>query len=491
MAQVKRIPRLWWHIQVWLRTRSLRLLLPALPAVLAGGAVLTLAGLCLLTPAHEVEASYLEQGKDAFKARDYAAALTCFDRLAHLGQERPEILYRLALTVEALGQGERAAMLMAELAPANRPGYGPAHLWRAGRELMKPNPSARDRALAEAHLLQALDGELEDRDVAHALLGKLYLARGQLVEAQQHLLRAVKTRPHLRLNLAQLYARRGDRERARREADLAIGYFRARAKADLYEHRFRLLWAEATAFVEDFPGAVAILEEGLSATGARDYRTALAGVYVTWHDFLSRDRKVKLEEQLALLERGLHHDPANLGVLNRLLAAIKVHGDRADRARAALRGLLARGKVPAPVHFALGVDAWERGQAAEARVHWERAYQLDPLVPVVGNNLAWLLAHSKPPDLPRALKMINLVIEHSPRNLEFRETRGQILARMGRWKEALADLEAVLPRSPSNPKLHAALADVYRHLGVPAMAAEHERLASKKNRGQGSGVRSQ
>jgi tetratricopeptide (TPR) repeat protein len=432
---------------------------------------------CLLTPEPELQAHYFEEGKNAFKAKDYAAAMTCFDRLAHLGSERPEILYQLALTADALGQRERATGIIQELAPASGGGYAQAHLWQAGRGLM-PGASDQSREAVEGHLLKALDGELEDRDVAHALLGRLYLARGDLDQAQIHLGKAVKRRPHLRLSLAQLHARRGDKDRARREADLAIGYFRARAKADLHDHHARLLWAEATAFIENFPSAIAILTEGLSATGASEYRQGLAGVYLVWLDFISRDPKVKLEQQLTLVQNGLYYDPANVALLNRLLGYLKLGGSGAEQARAALRSLLAQGKARAAAHFALGVDAWENGKENEARLHWERAYKLNPQVPTVANNLAWLLAHSQAADLPRALKMINLVIERFPREVAYRETRGQILVKMGKWKEAIDDLEMVLDKNSDDPKLHGVLADAYRHLGDTAMANEHKSRAT-------------
>ena len=72
--------------------------------------------------------------------------------------------------------------------------------------------------------------------------------------------------------------------RARREAELTVNFFRARAKTDLTNHQARLTWADAVTFLEDFPAAVAILEEGFAATRLPAYRAALARVYVSWYD---------------------------------------------------------------------------------------------------------------------------------------------------------------------------------------------------------------
>jgi tetratricopeptide (TPR) repeat protein len=472
--------RLGRPLHFWWQERSAQRLLLGLPALGVGIAAGVVTMLSLSISEAELETRYLEQAKNAFKAKDYPAAMACYERLAPHGGEQPAILYGLALTADALDQTDRASAIMAELAPVDGPGYAPAHLWRAAQLLRAPNRLAQTRQAAEAHLLRALDGEPEDRQTAHAILGELYLSSGQLDQAEAHLLKAVKARPHLHLRLAVLYALKGDKERARSEAQLAVNFYRARSQGDVANHQARIHWADATTFLEDFPAAVAILEEGLTATGEPQYRQALASVYLLWSDALARDAKEKLADRLTLLERGLRYDPSNAGLLDRLSAATRIDGPDADKARAVLQGLLARGEAPATVHFALGVDAWQRGKTDEARLHWERAHQLAPQVGVIANNLALVLAEGQAPDLPRALELVNLALEHSPNQAIFRDTRGTILVRMGRWKEALPDLEAALPQQANKAELHRTLADVYEHLGVPEMAAEHKRLAEAK-----------
>jgi tetratricopeptide (TPR) repeat protein len=491
MLAVRLLFRLVRSGRAWWRGRSLRLLLAGLPALLAGAGAAVLTGLSLLTPAGELEARYLEAGKSALKRQDYAAALTCYDRLAPRGGDRPEALYGLALTAEALGQPGRAAALMADLAPADQTGYGPAHVWQARHLLQTPGDAAETLAAAKNHLQLALKCDLEDRDAAHGLLGELCLAEFQLDrtktplldEAETHLTRAARTRPQLRMRLAQLYTFRGQKERAVSEATQAANYFRSRI-SDSADHFARVHLADALAFLEKFPEAVSTLEEGWNATHEPVYRTALARVYTVWSDvLLAQDAKANVGKRLELMQRGLDCDPANQGLLNRLLVAIQTNGPDAEDARKALQNMAATGQAPAMAmaHFALGLDAWQHGRAPEAQVHWERAFDLTPQVPAIANNLAWLLAEAKPPDLPRALELANRALERAPNNPGFRDTRGRILARLGRWKEALPDLEAAVAAAPADPALHGVLADVYRHLGVAGMAEEHERLAQTKS----------
>jgi len=52
-----------------------------------------------------------------------------------------------------------------------------------------------------------------------------------------------------------------------------------------------------------------------------------------------------------------------------------------------------------------------------------------------------------------------------------------ILARLGRWRDALPDLEAALADSPDDVELHQSLASAYESLGDLDMAARHRRAA--------------
>jgi tetratricopeptide (TPR) repeat protein len=481
MAADTLLSRLWAGCRVWLRGRDWRLLLGGAPALLVGGAFVALAALASLTSHEDLEARYLDRAQSAFKARDYASALTCYDRLAHLGMDRPEILFGLAQAALAQGQPGRAAVILNALAPPRRQGYPPAHLWTARRLLLAPTEESRQ--LAKDHLQHALNGDLDERDAAYGLLGQIYLMDKDYVQAEAYLARAVKAYPELRLKRAEMHARLGNEREARSEAQLAIDYFQARAKADLADHQARLTWADGVTFLEQFPEAAAILEDGLKSASEpaprNAYRGALGRLYAAWLGALDRGGKGPSAEKFRLLEQGLRYDPSNVALLERLAAASRIEGPEAQQARAALQGLLARGEGSAMAHFALGVDAWRRGDEAAAAVHLEEAQRLAPQLPVIANNLAFVLAQGPAENLPRALELSNLALQRAPAEPSFRGTRGEILVRMKKWKEALPDLEAALPASPTSARLHQALAEVYAQLGVPAMAAEHQRLARK------------
>jgi tetratricopeptide (TPR) repeat protein len=468
------------RVRWWWRGRDWRTFLLGAPALLAGTALLALAGVCLNTSPRELHARYLAEGKAALQAKNYPRALTCFERVAPAAADQPEVVYRLALTAEAAGDPGRAATLMRGLAPDDRKGYAPAHYWWARQILNAAPNSPRARTAAEVHLVRSLDGELDDRAAVHGLLGNIYLGNGRLDDAEFHLAKAAAALPIFRLPLARVYALRGNPTRARQEAELAARFFRDRAKADPDNVAVRLAWADAVTYLEDFPTALGVLEEGLAGTNAAVYRLAMAKVYVAWHDVRKKQPGTPAGELLTLLDKGLAHDPASGDLLNRLLDQLRFGGPGADQARKTLHELLARGGTAVgPIHFALAVDARFRGSADEERMHLEQAFKLDPKTGLIANNLAWVLSQPPNPDLPRALTLVNVALGREPKNPTYLDTRGQIYLAMGRWKDALADLEAVLATAPETTGLHAALATAYEKLGHPAIAAEHKALADR------------
>jgi tetratricopeptide (TPR) repeat protein len=59
-----------------------------------------------------------------------------------------------------------------------------------------------------------------------------------------------------------------------------------------------------------------------------------------------------------------------------------------------------------------------------------------------------------------------------------RDTRGQILAKLSRWEEAIDDLEFALQSSKmsGNKNLHQALAETYEALGRESLASKHRQI---------------
>jgi Flp pilus assembly protein TadD len=186
-----------------------------------------------------------------------------------------------------------------------------------------------------------------------------------------------------------------------------------------------------------------------------------------------------METRMDIVEKGLQFAPQNENLLLQLVRLSRFPAAGAQKAREAMARILAEGKSAGVIHFALGVDAWERGKPELAREHYALAYEAAPQMPDVANNMAMILAIGPKPDLPQALAIIQSVLKRLPDNPNYRETRGQILVRMARWPEAVADLEFALPSLASRTRTHSALAEAYTNLGSKELADQHSRLAKE------------
>jgi tetratricopeptide (TPR) repeat protein len=468
-------------LHLWLQTRSWRLLVPGLPAIMVGAGIVAafLGGLWRQTP-EQLRSRYLQRGQTYLAEGSFAKALVCYERLIRLAPEQEEVVYGLALAAEGVGQAERAVHLMSQLAPQDQAGYAPAHLWFAKRLLQAPQPTDRILDAAEKHLLHALDGELDKRAEAEGILGELYLIRRRLDLAETYLSRAVKADPRLHLRLAQVFALKGHRDQARWAGEQALSFYRAWTRSEPTSSLARLGWAEALLFLESYEQAVQVLEEGLRLGEEGIYRPALVRAYLVWSEAATRSTSGGgLSRQLSLLEKALEVDPHHPDLIMQLWALTRTQGPAADKAREALRQRLVSGQANGLVHLALGMDAWERGRPQEALVHLEQAYQLAPHLGLVANNLAWVLASMEPPDLDRALQLVDTVLARWPDDPLCRDTRGFILSRKGKHREALAEYQKALPRMANDPGIHQRLAEVYDRLGMADLAAEHRRKAQQ------------
>lgn len=475
--------RMWRTLRHWWLTfPRFRYFLLGLPALFVGAGVLSIAVMVLLSSKDGLMTKYEGEAYRRLRTKNYPAAMVCYERLTQLDKKRAEFQYNLAQMLKEQKLYSRADVLVKNLAPVDHPGYAPAQVDVARALLSAPGLTKKNLSLAEKHLQNALQTQPDNPD-ANEWLGTLCANDGRLRQAENHLLKVGDERPNALLLLARVYKGEGNTKSAQARADQARKIYEKRASENLDDHFSRMEWANCLVFLEKYREAVNTLRGGIDLSTGKEneaYHKALTTVFVAWADALAKDPKSTLGERLTLLEQGLAHDPSNLVLLDRLSMAIKTGGPEGDRAREALKGLLATGRATASVHFALGIDAHTQGKMDEARLHMEQAFRLTPKMPVVANNLAWLLAHSDKPDLPRALEIVNMALEQSPNEIRFRGTRGHILAKMHRWKEALSDLEAALPAELNSPELHSVLAETYDHLGVPEMAAEHRKLSEMK-----------
>ena len=282
--------------------------------------------------------------------------------------------------------------------------------------------------------------------------------------------------PELRLTLAVLHAAQKDTAASRTEASRARDFFREKvenvAEAPL---EYRVLWARCELLLGNHAEAVRILRPGLDSKEPKPFREALVFVYLAWYDAVPEAEDGK---RLDLLNVALAYGPNHPRVLTLLAELSSREWDRAGDARAALQKALTQGTAPATVHCILGTRALQKGDVEQAKLHLELAYQSNPQLPIVLNNLACMIVRAEKPDLPRALQLAEAARRLS-NNPEITDTIGSILARMGKRREAVTELEVALRAFPNRTRLHTQLAELYEQLGDAELAKLHRGLAAK------------
>ncbi|MBI3864321.1 MAG: tetratricopeptide repeat protein [Planctomycetia bacterium] len=289
-----------------------------------------------------------------------------------------------------------------------------------------------------------------------------------------------------RLRLGKLLLKRGDEEAARAEVSVVLHDSLVALRDAPDNLLLRQQAADAAELMRNYDQAVELLR-GLAASG-RYPRLAenVARLRVVQWDLRHRDASQRPSaDDVAALMQAFEISPWNQGVVGRLWTASQ---DETPAGRAAgdfLHDKLAAGNVPVTGHTALGTAAAQAGNYALAREHLELAWRLAPNQLIATNNLAWTLAHCDPPDLPRALTLVEGLLKSEPRP-DVVHTRGIIYLKQERWRDAAADLERVLPFRPRDPQLHRALALAFARLNLAEMAKRHELQAEALESAAGS-----
>jgi tetratricopeptide (TPR) repeat protein len=452
----------------------------SLPTLICGAVALAVFAAAKQEFSPAMVSFYQGRAERAFAAGDYRTARLCFERLA-LEDGRPEFIYALARSCWAIGEKDRASALLARIAPARGGnGYIPAHLWQARLLLSEVNKSTLLRRTARDHLQHVLAGDPDSLE-ARALLGGLSLEAGHRDESETHLARAAPSMPELSLSLARLYALRHEVERSRRHAGRAVTFFRARAESEPGNVAARLSWSQAELLREDFPAALSILQDGLRRQPDPRYTDALAAVYVAFSDFKGRNPAIGTADRLHHISEALRQNRQYVPALHRLLALTRDQRPVGKSYRATLETIFTGGKQTALVHLLLGIEFERQGRSEEAWRDFEQAFRNNSEMVVLANELARELATTEPTDRNTALAMINAAIDVWPNPLGLRDTRGHILAKLGRWKEAFADLEAGLPALADKEPTYRTLAESSERLGMVELAAEYKRLADDES----------
>jgi tetratricopeptide (TPR) repeat protein len=464
------------RVSRWLKGRRYSRLAAALPVLFA---CIALAGLLVYRAGWKpssTEAKVRGAASRAMASRDFKRAVLAYQELLQLrADSQPDYRFQLALSLRGAGRDRESGALLRSLAPYIKPVYAPAHFYLAKVLLGQTNANPALRATAERHLAHVLALEPKNAE-AQELAGRLHLGAGRLDQAKKHLLEAVSSRNDAMLPLAAVLRAQGDVSGARNWLERAQRYYRDRiSQGSGADPEANLGLARVLTELGDYAGAVSVLETALKLQPAQEYAAAIGNVCSAWSASLDKDKPGDAAERLMVVERGLNYAPRNFNLLNQLADITEATGPAAESARTQLKEMLTDGGKVAFVHFCLGLRADQKGDLETALKHYSLAYELGPDMVYVANNLALTLAFGPKPDLERAISLMDGLVKATPDDLRLRDSRGQVLLQLKRYKEAVKDLELGLTVLPADQRsgAWAALALAYQGLGMPDVAATY------------------
>jgi tetratricopeptide (TPR) repeat protein len=463
----------------WLATRPYKQLVWGVPALFL---LLPIAAAALwgITWGREsAAAQYRQVVREARDAHDYEAVQMFERKLDQLGVDTARSDFQAAVKLAEAGARDEAYAQMRLLAPEEEAGYPGAHYWILVRLLSGELDLAEDERLrlAGVHLkhLQTLGAKGVDIDALHAI----YLEQTGQLEAAAKLLE-----PHVnRLELAavqrlQIDLKLNRLDEARRDARALDEHLeQARRKGEAFDSQRYQGWVQAQQVLGDQAAWARLVRQWFTIDPKNPIvrQNVVALDQMEFGEILQSTHPSGAELAARLSEAvQLAPDPAQLEPQIEQLYNMRRQSPAVDEM---FKTLMDAATSPAPLVASLGALAAKEGDIPLARRLLARAVKEMPDHAVAWNNYAWALAHEPDQQLNAALAAVNRALELAPSEFHFRETRGQVLLDLGRWDEAIDDLEFALNGMPDEKAVHLALATAYEHLGQAELAQIHRQQA--------------
>ncbi len=476
--------------------------LAGLPALLAVFGMLAVLALAMISP--PTTAQYSAEAKRRMEKGDIPGALACTRRVLSLNPEDLENRYDMIVLLaksndvqkaDSLAQAmvaQGAAQFEQRIKEESRYPIAKAHLYLAERYAQDVRNLRQNRDIIENHLSKYIrasrsTNHLREEKNGEGMLGEVYAQTGPLIRAKELLEKSSDNQPMRIFKLGVVCDRLGEPGIAKQHYEEAIKAARIVLEMNPENGLARITLALSLTSLSKYQEALNILNEAYGKTKQEEFRKMMATTCLDWLRHVENLPKAggdeRLAERLKILNEGINYDPTNFDLLAKLSEMMTEPGKGAAEAKKILNKMIVTSQSPGMAHFFLGNDAWLHKKFDVAGTHWEAAFKLEPRMPVVANNLAFLLAFNEPTDEKRALSMVDQAL-NVPGSAPLLQgqllgTRGQIFAKMGNYKEALTNLEGALKVDQTIAGIHTSLADTYEHLGMPDLAAEHKKIAGE------------
>jgi tetratricopeptide (TPR) repeat protein len=423
---------------------------------------------------------------------DFPTAEIVIRRQLEGDPDNVDLVYRFAMVRDAQSFTEEATVLMRQLL-ARR--YLPAAKWLLQNELVGNKwTDFDDTKLEQAGQVLALISEREPNNFGVKKMYAEYLIFEKRYASVIPILDELsEVEPLLGLQTAAFARRVGDRDAAEQYAAKTLDRIEDMLKDDPTNGSLAMHIARNQIFLERHSDAIRTLQRSIGLVKTSDEKRmlsqALGDAIVAYINFIEKSPSDTIVEKLRvlrMLDVAIQIAPNNPRVVTMVADHVLNTLNEDDAEISSVRQGLIEGSPLGISHFIHGTSALMQGDQNNAELHLEQAAKQMPRSGAILNNLAVALAMRSEPDFERALQVSNAAIEQvSAPTPHFYETRGQILFRMGRFREAISDLERALTEPMLANKAHQMLADCYEEVGDLELARGHrmavEAAEKKKN----------
>ncbi|WP_203545330.1 tetratricopeptide repeat protein [Candidatus Laterigemmans baculatus] len=439
---------------------------------------------------------------DAVERDDWKTARVVLHRQLRMAPDNRQAQFELARALYATGEQDQAVQLMRQLVYSEEPSptenptqdltrfYGAdpqAAEWLV-ENLYLPNPweELSDQEKQELlGLLAWLNHLMPEQVSVKQSYAEHLLKAERYAEALPVLVELMPESPGIGLRAAIIARALGDADQAKRYAQHSLEKFATLVSQRPSDASLALALTRCQIFLERYPDAVQTLRDAMDRCPQERslLEHALAKAYVTWAATLRGKPDPTVQDQLQILahlQHALEYAPNNQHVIQMVADEVLAAAESDDEQVASLRESLLRGTSPGISHFIRGTAAVLAGDDAKGAFHLELAAKSLPDSHVILNNLAFVMSRQENSDLEQALRVAETAIAQAmPPTPYHYETRGQILCQLGRYVDAVPDLEAGLAVPALAAAAHRSLAICYEQLGEEELSAQHHDEAEK------------
>ncbi|BDS07663.1 hypothetical protein NT6N_27030 [Oceaniferula spumae] len=450
--------------RLWLSTRPWKLLLWALPLIATFAWVLSNTFLANNQTDDQKFGDYRKSLLSAAGTGDYEKAEFMSGKLfmsKAFGRDA-QLLFAAMIAANENGNMPRRNVLLDRL--TKELSYAPAHVWYARWLLSTGGGSNESFSQAIGHMNAAVKSSERPDDV-RVQLASMYSQSGRQQKAIEILKEISDPDPPVLLMLSKTYLMVDDKDSA---ADVAVKLKNQLLLDDPEHKRFIPERIELYSILIDLPGAYDGVEESLGklaeslerrvALNPKDEKLqgqlAMTNLVMA-NALLDKYDSNQRHKALRYLEKAMSNDQVAYAVSRVIhsLTELSASGSLSD---VKIRAALADGEGVSVAHLLLGLSAWEKNLANEAKLHFDLAFSLEPASLMIAEYCALISAGSasaenagafrfsiqNEPIWNRSLRLLDLLQEIDESSMERNlHVRCLILADQQQWSTILDLLE--------------------------------------------------